>query len=209
MNIKITIISFVSLVLSGCVSTKVNVIDHKPVARPFSRVLCFYLDEGCDFSLFDSTLYNICLRTHALRDGGYDARSNQEAAISEKLSTPGTAVWVSSYLLDSAHTSYAGFVRYVDSMKVDGLLIVGRRSYEHEEHTELVSVAPHMVMPHTYTTLNGAFMCDLFSTQSLIRPVWRAEIGEKGNRYSTKKGLTRKTLQQVVASLKNSQYIAH
>jgi hypothetical protein len=60
MNIKITIIAFAAGLLTGCVTTTVNVIDHKPVNQPFSRVLCFYLDEGCDFSLFDSTLYNIC-----------------------------------------------------------------------------------------------------------------------------------------------------
>jgi hypothetical protein len=222
MNTKITIISFVTLVLSGCVSTTVNVIEHKPVTRPFSRVLCFYLDEGCDFSLFDSTLYNICLRTHALRDSGYDARSNQEAAISEKLSTPGTAVWVSSYLLDSAHTSYAGFLQYIDSMKVDGLLIVGVRGYLHEEQMEFVPGAPPTPASghspgfggtpgytRTVKILNGNFTCDLFATKSLIRPVWRAEIGEKGHPRSTKGGLTDKLVQQVAASLKNSQYIAH
>jgi len=204
------------LVLTGCVTTTVNVIDHKPVTRPFSRVLCFYLDEGCDFSLFDSTLYNICLRTHALRDSGYDARSNQEAAISEKLSTPGTTVWVSSYLLDSAHTSYSGFLQYIDSMKVDGLLIVGVGGYWHEEHQQVLPVVPatahnpvmaSIIFP--VKTINGNFRCDLFSTRSLVRPVWRAEIGEKGNRTSTKTGLTRKLLQQVAESLKNSQYIAH
>lgn len=210
MNKQLSIISFVTLLLTGCVATTVNVVDRKPVARPFSRVLCFYLPEGCDFSLFDSTLYNICLRNHALRDSGYDARSNQEAAIAEKLSTAGTAVWVSSYLLDSIHSSYAGFLQYIDSMKVDGLLIVGTRGYEHPEH-EIISPPTPRSPGYTirYTTTNGAFMCDLFATQSLIRPVWRAEIGEKGHALSTKTGLTRKTLQQVVESLKNTQYIAH
>jgi hypothetical protein len=222
MNIKITIIAFAAGLLTGCVTTTVNVIDHKPVNQPFSRVLCFYLDEGCDFSLFDSTLYNICLRTHTLRDSGYDARSNQEAAIAEQLSTVGTSVWVSSYLLDSAHTSYAGFLQYVDSMKVDGLLIVGVRGYLHEEHSQYIGGAPPTApsghspgfaggpgFTLNYTILNGNFLCDLFATKSLIRPVWRAEIGEKGNRQSTKTGLSRKLLQQVVASLRNSQYIAH
>ncbi|HEV3412606.1 MAG TPA: hypothetical protein VG101_09005 [Puia sp.] len=216
MNKKITIVAFLFLLLAGCVTTTVNVTDRKPVARPFSRILCFYLDEGCDFSLFDSTLYNICLRNHTLRDSGYVHRSDQEAVIAERLSTGGTSVWVSSYLLDSAHTSYAGFLRYIDSMKVDGLLIVGVRGYEHVEHQEVLPVVPstpnNPVMggvTHTYTTLNGTFLCDLFSTQSLIRPVWRAEIGEKGRRENTKKGLTSKLLQQVVESLKNSQYIAH
>jgi hypothetical protein len=215
MKIIIAIFGFVAGFLTGCVTTTVNVIDHKPVNQPFSRVLCFYLDEGCDFSLFDSTLYNICLRTHTLRDSGYDARSNQEAAIAGQLSTAGTSVWVSSYLLDSAHTSYAGFMQYVDSMKVDGLLIVGVSGYWHDEHQQVLPIVPSTAHnPVTasvnvpYKTLNGNFLCDLFSTKSLLRPVWRAEIGEKGNRNSTKTGLSRKLLQQVVASLKNSQYIA-
>jgi hypothetical protein len=216
MNIKITIVAFGALVLTGCVTTTVNVIDRKPVARPFSRVVCFYLDEGCDFSLFDSTLYNICLRNHAFSDSGYDERSNQESIIAEGLSTAGTTVWVSSFLLDSAHNGYADFLHYIDSMKVDGLLIVGARGYLHEEHQEVIPIAPSTArnpvatsIVHNFTTLNGNFMCDLFATQSLIRPVWRAAIGEKGNRQSTKTGLTRKSLHQVVESLKNSQYIAH
>jgi hypothetical protein len=100
---KITICAFVGLLLAGCVTTTVNVIDRKPVQRPFSRVLCFYLPEGCDFSLFDSTLYNICLRNHDLRDSGYVERGNPESTIAEKLSTVGTKVFASSYVLDSAH----------------------------------------------------------------------------------------------------------
>ena len=93
MNIKIAIIAFGILVLSGCVPTTVTVLDHKPVSRPFSRVLCFYLDEGCDFTLFDSTLYNICLRNHAVHDNGFDERANKESIVVEKLSNPGTAIW--------------------------------------------------------------------------------------------------------------------
>jgi len=209
MNRQLSIIAFVAVLLTGCVTTTVNVVDRKPVDRPFSRVLCFYLPEGCDFSLFDSTLYNICLRNHALQDEGYAQRSGQESIIAKKMSTAGTSVLESSYVLDSTRSSYADFLHYIDSMKVDGLLIVGVRSFAHEDHTGLVPVGGGILAQHTYTTLNGAFMCDLFSTRSLVRPVFRAEIGEKGRRYSTKTGLTAKLLQQVVESLKNTAYIAH
>jgi hypothetical protein len=34
MNIKITIIAFAAGLLTGCVTTTVNVIDHKPVNQP-------------------------------------------------------------------------------------------------------------------------------------------------------------------------------
>lgn len=213
---KIALFTFVTLLSAGCVTTTVNVTDRKPVSRPFSKILLFYLDEGCDFSLFDSTLYDICLRDHALRDSGYYERSNQEAIIAENLSTAGTKVWVSSYQFDDAHRSYADFLHYIDSTGVDGLLIVGVRGYLHEVHTQIIPLTPATPhMPVTteitapVTNLNGTFLCDLFDARSLIRPVWRAEISEKGNPHSTKTGLTGKLVQQVVASLKNSQYIAH
>lgn len=212
----IAFIAFIAPAFSGCVTTTVNVTDRKPVARPFSRILIFYLDEGCDFSLFDSTLYNICLRTHAFADSGYAGRSDRESVIADKLSTPGTEILVASWYIDSAHSSYLSFRHYLDSMRVDGLLIVGARNYSHEEHTEQLPIAPsttrnpvEVSVTHRYTSLNGTFMCDLFDTRSLVRPVWRAEIGEKGNRNSTKGGLTDKLMRQVAESLKNTQYIAH
>jgi hypothetical protein len=37
MNTKITIVAFVTLVLTGCVTTTVNVIDHKPVTGKVRR----------------------------------------------------------------------------------------------------------------------------------------------------------------------------
>src|SRR6185312_10466693 len=202
--------------LAGCVTTTVNVTDRKPVTRPFSRILIFYLDEGCDFSLFDSTLYNICLRTHAFADSGYAGRSDRESVIADRLSTTGTEALVSSWYIDSAHSSYPAFRHYLDSMHVDGLLIVGARSYSHEEHTEQLPIVPstarnpvELSVTHRYTSLNGTYLCDLFDTRSLVRPVWRAEIGEKGNGHSTRAGLAGKLVRQVAESLKSTQYIAH
>jgi hypothetical protein len=208
--------------LTGCVTTTVNVIDRKPVSRPFSRVLCFYLEEGCDFSLFDSTVYNICLRDHARQDSGYAERAKQESVIADALSTQGTLVWPASYWLDPARSSYGEFRHFVDSMKIDGLLIVGSHNYWHEEHTvrnagtgPVYGYKGTLVVGGTpgyasnVVTLNGNLQCDLFATQSMIGPVWKAEIGEKGNSNSTKSGLTRKSIRQVVESLKSSQYVAH
>jgi hypothetical protein len=117
--------------------------------------------------------------------------------------------------LDPARSSYAEFLHFIDSMKVEGLLIVGVRGYQHEQSVDFTRGAPPTVgkpgsgeVTRTARVFNGNFTCDVFATNSLITPVWRAEIGEQGHPRSTKSGLTDKLVQQVVASLKNSPYIA-
>ncbi len=199
---------------SACTSPSVIVRNKKEPTRPYTRILAVYLEEGCDFSLFDSTAYNICLRSCFLKTESFGLRSLVETRIQKHLRTSGTRVLQSSDLFDAYNCDYAYFRRCIDSLGIDAILMVGLRSYSHDEH-ETPATLPDRSNNYTYTpgqkfkTLNAFFVCDLINTKSLYIPVWRAEIEEKGKRYVGENGLNRSMTKKLAESLKGSHYIAH
>lgn len=207
---KILILAFGLLLFSGCAVTSINVLNRKAPVRPASKILVVYLDEGCDLSLFDSNLYNICLRSCFRNPATVDQRSHIETLIAENLATPRASMFKACDLFDTVNNSYAYFRRCIDSLGIDGILVTGLRSYSHIEH--VVDVPQTRGGPgytDTYNTLDGTFACYLFDTRSIILPIWTAEVGGKGKRFGSKNGLNRSMAQKVTTGLKASGYIAH
>ena len=181
---------------------------------PYTRVLAVYLEQACDFSLFDSTAYNICLKSSFLNADGIGLRRLVEGRIKKHLATRGTIVLQSSDLFDVDNNDYSCFRRSIDSLRIDAILMIGLRSYSHEEHmTMAVTPNPANNSPYIpaqpYKTLNAFFICDLINTKSIYIPVWRAEVEEKGERYTGSNGLNRKMTKKIAESLKLSHYVAH
>ena len=181
---------------------------------PYTKVLAVYLEQACDFSLFDSTAYNICLKSSFLNADGLVLRRLMEDRIKKHLATSGTLVLRSSDIFDIDNNDYSYFRRAIDSLGIDAILMIGLRSYSHDEHmTVAIPANPANNSPYIpakpYKTLNAFFICDLFNTKSIYIPVWTAEIEEKGERYTGASGLNQKMTKKVAESLKTSHYIAH
>lgn len=132
-----------------------------------------------------------------------------ENIISNNLATPGTSVLKASDLFDTVNNSYTYFRNCIDRYGIDGILVTGLRSYSHIEHSYTVLTPKGGAYQDKFTTLNGAVVCYLFYTGSINMPIWTAEIGGKGTRYSSKNGLNRDMAQKVAAGLKTSGYITH
>ena len=181
---------------------------------PYTRVLAVYLEQACDFSLFDSTAYNICLKSSFLNADGIGLRRLVEGRIKKYLATRGTIVLQSSDLFDADNNDYSYFRKSIDSLHIDAILMIGLRSYSHEEHMTM-AVNPNpannspYIPPQPYKTLNAFFICDLLNTKSIYIPVWRAEVEEKGERYTGSNGLNRKMTKKIAEALKLSHYVAH
>ncbi|MBS1660136.1 MAG: hypothetical protein JST68_03700 [Bacteroidetes bacterium] len=209
------------LLLSSCTTPTVIVKNKREATMPYTKILAIYLEEGCDFSLFDSTAYNICLRSCFSNAETYEARILVESRIRKHLETKGTEVLRSVDFFDAYNCDYAYFKRTVDSLKCDAVLIVGLRSHSHDEHERWV---PDYVPPYKpgmteggpggtklikYKTLNAFFLCDLLNPKSLYMPVWRAEIKERGKSYAAADGLNRNMTKKLAEALKAAHYIAH
>jgi hypothetical protein len=201
----IFILALSILFFSSCAVTSINVINRKAPARPATKVLVVYLDEGCDLSMFDSNLYTICLRSCFRNPATVDQRSAVESIIAENLATPRATVIKACDVFDTVNNSYTYFSRCIDSLGIDGILVSGLRSYSHLEHTVVGARGD----TYTYNTLDGAFVCYLFDTKAISRPIWVAEIGGKGRTFASKNGLNRSMAQKVAVGLKGSNYIAH
>ena len=193
------------LLCSGCAVTSINVLNRKAPVRAASKILVVYLDEGCDLSLFDSNLYNICLRSCFRNPATVDQRNRMETILAENLATPRASTLKACDLFDTVNNSYSYFRRCIDSLGIDGILVTGLRSYSHPEHTALGADG----FTHTYNTLDGVLACYLFDTKSITLPIWTAEVGGKGKRFGSKNGLDRSMAQKVTTGLKASGYIAH
>lgn len=175
---------------------------------PYTRVMAIYLEQGCDFSLFDSTAYNICLKSCFSNTEGYELRALVENRLRKHLATRMTEVLRSADFFDAYSCDYAYFRRTVDSLKVDAVLMVGLRSHSHDENE--VTMIDRNGIPQTtkYKTLNAFFVCDLLNPKSFFMPVWRAEIEEKGWRFTGDNGLNRNMTKKLAESLKAARYIA-
>ncbi len=200
----LTLVLGILLFCSGCTVTSINVLDRKAPSRPASKVLVVYLDEGCDLSLLDSNFYVICLRSCFSNPATVDQRSHIETILAENLATPWASTLKATDLFDSVNNSYTYFRRCIDSLAIDDILVTGLRSYSHIERVFYIHGSKQ-----TYHTVNGNFVCYLFDTRSLIMPIWTAEVGGKGQRFESEKGLNRSMARMVATGLKASGYIAH
>ena len=205
--------------LAACTSPSVIVKNKKDATRPYTKILAVYMPEGCDFALFDSTAYNICLRSCFSSVETFDLRELVESRIQKHLKTKGTNVLRSVDFFDAYSYDYTYFRRTVDSLKVDAVLMVGLRSHSNEEHEKWMMQPTGLTTPTgvpmesstlvRYKTRNAFFVCDLLNPRSLYMPIWRAEIEERGKSYVGDNGLNRNMTKKLAESLKGAHYIAH
>ena len=191
------------LLFSACSVSSVAVLDKKEPNRPYTKILAIYLDEACDFTFFDSTTYNICIRSCFAKEGNLELRSRVETAIADNLATSGTAVLKSSDLPEEYTNSYDNFQKGIDSLGIDAVLMIDFRNYTH--NIQYAKYRPNV----PYERFTAGFECYLMNSKSTNIPVWIAQLNRKGKTYSGKKGLNHSMAHKVSKSLKAAGYIAH
>ena len=202
------------LLCVGCASSSINVIDKKPPTMPYSKALVVYMDEGCDFTLFDSLTYNICMKSCFLNADSYPTWAQAESMLADQLTT-GTAIVKATDVLDITYNSYSYFRGIIDSMHIDALLMVSLRRYTHTDHpmySAPLMANGHMVTPGTaynFKTLNGAYECFLLNTSSIYFPIWHAAIDIKGKTAGGKHMINNKMAKELASSLKTAGYWKH
>jgi len=211
---KLFVLACGILLFSACTETHFTVKSKKEPTTPYTKVLVVYLEQACDFSLFDSTAYNICIRSSFLNADGIELRKLVEGRIKKHLASKGTLVLRSSDIFDIDYNDYSCFRKAIDSLGIDAILMVGLRSYSHDDHMTM-AITPNVagtspyIPAQPYKTLNAFFICDLFNTKSIYIPIWTADIEEKGERFTGSNGLNQKMIKKVAENLKKSHYIAH
>jgi len=179
----------------GCAPSYIKVLDRKGPTTPFTNIFAFYVDEACNFSLADSTGYNICLKASFNDLNSVAGRSRVERLIASSLATKGTAILSSANLLGvngagtNTDDSYSYFRKLMDSLHIDGILVVQQRFMEKEYYRTPVaggapagrSAAPFSIQ----STVDGeldhvTFDCYLLQPKDLNNPVWKAELETKG-----------------------------
>ncbi|MBN9386097.1 MAG: hypothetical protein J0H74_35395 [Chitinophagaceae bacterium] len=202
------------LLCAGCASSSINVIDKKNPTRPYTKVLVAYLDEGCDFTLFDSLTYDICLKSCFLNADSYPTRVQAENMLADQLTT-GTAIVKATDVLDITYNSYDYFRRVIDSLHIDAILMVDLRRYTHTDHPAYSApliVNGHMVTPGTgynVKTLNGAYECFLINTGNIHFPIWHAAIDVKGRTSGGEHMINNKMAKELARSLTSAGYWMH
>lgn len=204
------------LLVTGCASSSITVVDKKDPTLPYKKVLVVYVDEGCDFDLFDSTTYNICLKSCFLKTDNAELRGRVETLVMEDLATTGTAVFRSSDMLDNTTNSYDDFRKLVDNRGIDALLLVDFHMYSHTQHKQPPSPGHYINGQYyagsngfSYKTLNAAYECYFFNIKSISFPIWKAQIGIKGRMGAGKNGMSRSMAHLLANNLKANGYIAH
>src|SRR5258708_11250304 len=178
------------LMCAGCATSSIHILEKKEPTRPYTKILAIYLEEGCEFSVLDSTTYNICIRSCFMKTDteALALRSRVEDHIAHDLSTSGTTVLKSADLFDTLTNSYADFEKTIDNLAIDALLIVDSRGFLHNEHYTPPTYTPNYTYIHgsdynppsytstpdrTFTTGNALFESLLLHKSSIHFPVWR------------------------------------
>lgn len=217
---RFLILFFFIALLAGCVAPSISVVVKKEATKPFSKVLVIYLDEACDFSMFDSTTYNICVKGCFIKTDNYEVRTKVEKILSEALASRGTAIVRSSALFKTRAASYTDFNRSIDSVGIDAILLVDFQKYMHDMHIDAPTRAGNGIQYSSgvapgyngngieHQVLNSGFQCYLISPQNMLAPLWLAQLGARGDHYTGKKGLNENLAQKIAKSLKGMGYIA-
>jgi hypothetical protein len=204
---KNLLFSLCILLLSGCKVHTFTVTDKKPPTRPFAKIMAIYLDEACDFTLFDSATYNICVKSCFSRTDNLQLRQKVESLLSDKISTGGTSVKMSADLLDSVTNSYADFRKTIEDRGFDAILLVIFRRSNHKVYFN--GEASHQGRGEIYDKILPGFQCYLIPASNNTFQVWSAQLEIGDNTYNAQKGLTGKMAEEIARSLKTIGYIAH
>ncbi|HVS97654.1 MAG TPA: hypothetical protein VHE54_14270 [Puia sp.] len=198
----------ICLFCAGCAPSYIKVTERKGPTTPLTNIFTLYLDEDCNFSLADSTGYNICLRSHFADTASVSVRNRVEAMLAGRLTTPGTVVYGSCDLLGvkssnmSVDNSYATFRRLIDSLHVDGILVVQRKDLK-REHFESPATNPAPGMGYGRVDLSvpagrsefdtGIYSCFLLDPKDLVHPIWTAQMDTRraGSRHELNRSMTR------------------
>lgn len=200
------------LFLTGCAASSIHVIEKKETPRPFSKILAIYIDGDVEFPVFDSTSYNICIKSCFSDSAHFDVRSSAEDLLYDALSAPRSQILESSNLFDIYINSYTDFTNRLDSLGVDALLIVHLRHYTYTEHAlpgvrDRISHSTTLEGGGSYRTPNAVFECYLIKPHTYF-PVWKASLDVKGKGYYNGKGaLKTGMVRQLEKSLVSGGYI--
>jgi hypothetical protein len=218
---SIFILCYGLVLVTGCATSSITILDKREPVRPFSKILVIYLDEACEFSLFDSTTYNICVKSCFLKTDNFDVRRSVENLLSDKLSGSVTSIIKSSDLYDtSTHNDYAVFRRQIDSFSIDALLIVDIRPSTRDKYIQLPSVPMGPVTSHITLSAGGGtvkvkkhhagLQCYLMSSRSPAFSVWIASLDAKGGLQPSGGTMQYQSMVGKMAkSLEKSGYIGH
>ncbi|HLK28242.1 MAG TPA: hypothetical protein VKT28_06655 [Puia sp.] len=181
---RLFIFFFFVTFLSGCAATYTfNILARKETKRPFSKVLVMYVDDACELHFLDSTTYDICIRNIFLDSNHFHAQSISENVFSKKLSSSRTTIIKSSDLLDTSYSVYQNFVSMLDSLHIEGVLLVNRLSSQHIPDTtpDIYNYNTKIITYGGQTErLDVSYKCYLLSSQSIF-PIWIAQFDFKGD----------------------------
>jgi hypothetical protein len=209
------------VLLAGCAVPSITVVVKKEPTKPFSKVLTIYMDEACDFTMFDSTTYNICVKSCFMKTDNFGVRTKVEKMLVEELSSSGTAIIKSSALFGTRDVNYNDFIRSIDSLGIDAILLVDYQKYLHDLHIGAPIRAGNGIQYSSgvapgyngngieHQVLDAGFQCYLISPRNMLAPLWIAQLGARGNHYTGKKGPDQSIAQKIAKSLKGMGYIAH
>ncbi len=186
--------------LTGCAVSSINVLEKKDTPKPFSNILAIYVDGDIDFSVFDSTTYNICIRPSFIDTTDMTARVTTEGLISDGLSAPRSVFYRSSVIFGPTLNSYDDFRAQMDSLRIDAILLIHLHRYTYTGHPLPDAIYPlrpttgnfHVrgELHGTYLTPNAAFGCYLIRPHEYL-PLWKAEVDVKGKGYANGKHVLR------------------
>jgi hypothetical protein len=214
---KLFILSCCAVLLLSCAtSVSLKVIDKREPTLPYKKVLVMYLHDGCDFTVFDSLSYDICIKSSLYKEDSRLLRRNVEFLVAEDLTSEQTAILKSSDLQDASFSSYAAFHQLLDSTHIDAVLLINFRDYKHVAHPILSPAGPRaMNTPASnspskvYVKLKAGFDCYLLPSKSLYFPVWYAQQEVEGRRLAEEKGLQKDMAGKIAQNLKKSGYVYH
>jgi hypothetical protein len=192
---------FISItLLSGCAVSTINVLEKKDTPKPFANILAIYVDGDIDFSVFDSTTYNICIRPGFVDTAGLAARITTEGLLSDGLSAPRSVFYKSSDIFGPTLNSYGDFRAQMDSLRIDAILLIHLHRYTYTKHPLPDANYPlgpsggnfyvYSKASGTYRTPNAAFACYLIRPNEYL-PLWKAEVDVKGKGFINGKHILR------------------
>ena len=219
-NVWVAVAGF-CLFCTGCAPSFIKVTERKGPTTPLTNIFTLYLDEDCNFSLADSTGYDICLKSRFDDTASVSVRGRVETMLAGRLATPGTAVYGSCDLLGmksadlSVDNSYATFRRLVDSLRIDGILVVQRKQLRRELFESPVASPTGVSYGGVTTTVpigqnefdTGIYTCYLLDPKDLVNPIWKAQMDTR--RAGSRHGLNRSMTRLLAKTLINEGYTVH
>lgn len=180
MLLKSSLYIFAALSLQACATAHIASEVKAETAGPLKKILILTTEADYDFIMLDSASYNQNIRGNFNNIENTIFRKQLEKSVQQNLGSSFTSAVKSSDIFEiNTIISYADFIKKIEELEVDGILLINLVDYWNTTSTIITNTSQTSIETKTDEEPNASYNCYLLNTPGK-EIIWLAQVVVNG-----------------------------